>query len=252
MGEADATERDPSVPRHVAVIMDGNGRWAQRRGMDRVKGHEQGAEAVRRTVRACAERGVEALTLFSFSTENWRRPEDEVTTLMSLLARYLEGQAEELIEKDIQLRAIGELERLPGHVNQLLQSVMEMTSGNGGLVLTLALSYGARAELVSVMQRLAREVSGGELDASDINEAKVDQYLYTSGLPDPDLLIRTSGELRLSNFLLWQLAYAELYATDVCWPDFGEVHLNDAFAAFAQRQRRYGRTSAQLSGEDSP
>ena len=215
MGGADSTERDPQVPRHVAVIMDGNGRWAQRRGMDRVKGHEQGAEAVRRTVRACAERGVEALTLFSFSTENWRRPEDEVATLMSLLARYLEGQAEELLEKDIQLRAIGELERLPSHVRALLEGVVQMTSDNEGLVLTLALSYGARAELVSVMRRLACEVAGGELEPSDIDESRVEQYLYTAGLPDPDLLIRTSGELRLSNFLLWQLAYAELYARPV-------------------------------------
>lgn len=207
---------------------------------------------MRRTVRACAERGVEALTLFSFSTENWRRPEDEVATLMSLLASYLEGQAQELIEKDIQLRAIGELGRLPQHVSALLQEVVEMTSGNEGLILTLALSYGSRAELVSVMQRLAREVAAGTLDVVDIDESMVDQCLYTAGLPDPDLLIRTSGELRLSNFLLWQLAYAELYATDVCWPDFGEAHLTEAFDAYAMRQRRYGRTSAQLSAEGFP
>jgi undecaprenyl diphosphate synthase len=250
MGEFEGTKRDPQLPRHVAVIMDGNGRWAQRRGMHRVKGHEEGAEAVRRTVRACAERGVEALTLFSFSTENWRRPEDEVTTLMSLLARYLEDQARELIERDIQLRAIGELDRLPEHVHTLLNEVTALSAGNKGLVLTLALSYGSRAELVSVMRRLASDVEAGVMAPSDIDESSVDGYLYTAGLPDPDLLIRTSGELRLSNFLLWQLAYAELYATEVCWPDFNEEHLDQAFAAYATRQRRYGRTSAQLQEDD--
>jgi undecaprenyl diphosphate synthase len=218
--------------------------------MHRVKGHEEGAEAGRRTVRACAERGVEALTLFSFSTENWRRPEDEVTTLMSLLARYLEDQARELIERDIQLRAIGELDRLPEHVHTLLNEVTALSAGNKGLVLTLALSYGSRAELVSVMRRLASDVEAGVMAPSDIDESSVDGYLYTAGLPDPDLLIRTSGELRLSNFLLWQLAYAELYATEVCWPDFNEEHLDQAFAAYATRQRRYGRTSAQLQEDD--
>lgn len=235
-----------AVPRHVAVIMDGNGRWAVQRGLPRVAGHEEGAESVREIVRACGELGVEALTLYSFSTENWGRPEDEVEALMALLARYLEGESDELMRTSVRLRGIGELNRLPGAVRMLLDEVSALTAGNNGLQLTLALSYGSRAEMVDAVRRIASEVRDGRLDAEAIDERVIGERLYTAGIPDPDLLIRTSGEMRLSNFLLWQVAYAEIYVTDVPWPDFRRAELQKALAAYAARERRFGRTSHQL------
>lgn len=238
---------DTKIPAHVAIIMDGNGRWAQARGLDRKEGHAVGAEAVRRTVRACAELGVRHLTLYSFSTENWSRPEGEVDSLMALLARYLVDTLEELQDNDVRLRAIGQLDRLPRHVAQLLAAAEEATAGNQGLTLTLALSYGARAELVDACRVLARDVSSGQLAPDDIDEAAIEARLYTAGTPSPDLLIRTSGEMRLSNFLLWQLAYTELYVTDVMWPDFDREALTEAFRDYALRHRRYGKTASQVA-----
>lgn len=235
-----------TVPRHVAVIMDGNGRWATQRGLPRIAGHEAGADSVREIVRACGEVGVEALTLYSFSTENWGRPEDEVGALMALLARYLQGEADDLMRNRVRLRGIGELDRLPTHVRALLEQVTAMTATNTGLQLTLALSYGSRAELVDAVRRIAAEVREGRLEPEAIDEAVIDAHLYTAGIPDPDLLIRTSGEMRLSNFLLWQVAYSELYVTDVLWPDFRRPELERAFESYRKRERRFGRTSAQV------
>ncbi len=236
----------PAIPRHVAVIMDGNGRWAGSRGMPRLSGHSAGAESVRAVVRAARKRGIEVLTLYSFSTENWGRPEDEVEGLMELLAQYLREELDELLENNLRLRAIGELDRLPAEVRALLGAVMAATEANEGLTLILALSYGSRAEIRTAVQELARAVQDGLLTLDDISDEAISAALYTSGLPDPDLLIRTSGEMRLSNFLLWQLAYAELYVTDVAWPDFREAELDQALAAYAQRQRRFGKTGQQI------
>jgi len=237
---------EASLPRHVAVIMDGNGRWATEQGLPRVRGHEAGADTVRAIVRACGERGIEALTLYSFSTENWGRPGDEVEALMALLARYLSDEREELMGNKVRLQGIGQLERLPPHVRRLLEEATRVTADNDGLLLTLALSYGSRAEIVAAVRRIAEEVADGTLDAAAIDESTITDRLYTAGVPDPDLLIRTSGEMRLSNFLLWQLAYAELYVTDVFWPDFREPHLDVALEAYARRQRRFGKTGQQL------
>ena len=239
------------VPRHIAVIMDGNGRWAQRQGLPRVAGHEAGADAVRDIVRACGQLGVEALTLYSFSTENWGRPEDEVEALMALLARYLTDESGELMQNSVRLRGIGELERLPHTVRYLLEKVTEYTAKNTGLRLTLALSYGARAEIVSAVREIARKAVAGEISPDGIDEGTVSSHLYTHGLPDPDLLIRTSGEMRLSNFLLWQCAYAELYVTDTPWPDFRRPQLEEALRWFGSRERRFGKTSAQVTDGQS-
>lgn len=226
--------------------MDGNGRWAQSRGLDRIEGHRAGAESVRAIVRSARKKGIEVLTLYSFSTENWARPEDEVEGLMALLAQYLRDELGELRDNDVRLRAIGELDRLPPEVRALLGAVMAATADNQGLTLVLALSYGSRTEIRSAVVELARAVQEGALLLSDIDDDVIAAALYTGGLPDPDLLVRTSGEMRLSNFLLWQLAYAELYVTDVAWPDFREADLDRALAAYAGRQRRFGKTGDQV------
>jgi undecaprenyl diphosphate synthase len=246
--DSPATPISPArrTPRHVAVIMDGNGRWATERGLPRTAGHEAGADSVRDVVRACGELQIEALTLYSFSTENWGRPEDEVDTLMALLAKYLVEQRDEMMTNRVRLRGIGELDRLPRHVRTLLEEATALTASNTGLELNLALSYGSRAEIVDAVRRIARRVAASELAPEDIGERTVSEHLYTAGTPDPDLLIRTSGEMRLSNFLLWQLAYAEIYVTDVYWPDFRRPQLQVALEAYARRQRRFGRTSAQV------
>ncbi len=240
---------DAPVPRHVAIIMDGNGRWATRQGLPRVRGHEAGADSVREIVRSCGRLGVEVLTLYSFSTENWHRPDEEVQALMTLLERYLRDELQELMDNDVRLSAIGQLHRLPDRVRQGLEAVSQITAGNQGLRLVLALSYGGRAEIVDGVRRLAERVAAGELEPGAIDERTIDAALYTAGLPDPDLLVRTSGELRLSNFLLWQVAYAELYVTDVLWPDFREPHLRDAFRSYGARQRRFGRTGEQAEAD---
>lgn len=245
------SDPEPAVPRHIAIIMDGNGRWAEARGEPRIRGHEAGADTVRRIVRACGKRGVEALTLYSFSTENWRRPELEVSALMALLARYLRDEADELMQNEVRLRGIGQTDRLPQHVQLLLEQVTAYTAENDGMWLNLALSYGGRAEIVRAARTIAAEVEAGEVTSAQVDEALFARHLYLHDLPDPDLMIRTSGEFRLSNFLLWQLAYAELYVTPVPWPDFTVDHLDEAIAVFQGRERRFGKTGAQLTGPGS-
>ncbi len=236
------------VPRHVAIIMDGNGRWARSQGLPRIKGHEVGAESVREIVRACRKRGVKALTLYSFSTENWRRPPDEVGALMTLLKQYVLSERSEIMDNGIRLQAIGQVDRLPKFVQLPLRRLSRDSARNAGMVLNLALSYGSRAEIVDAVQEIATQVKRGRLKAKDIDETTISRHLYTRGLPDPDLLIRTSGEMRVSNFLLWQIAYAELYVTETPWPEFREPQLEAAFAAYGSRERRFGKTSAQLGG----
>jgi len=235
----------PPPPRSVAIIMDGNGRWAQSRGLPRARGHSEGAISVKEIVRHCRKRGVEALTLYSFSTENWRRPADEVAALMKLLQRYVFEERDEVMENGIQLRVIGQPDRLPLFVRTPLRLLVRDSARNSGMILCLALSYGGRLEIVQAVQQIAAKVKAGSLAPDQIDEGLISAHLQTAGMPDPDLLIRTSGELRISNFLLWQIAYTELYVTDVSWPDFRVPQLERAFADFAQRERRFGRTGSQ-------
>ncbi len=237
---------EASIPRHVAIIMDGNGRWAERQGLARVRGHERGVERVRELVRYCGEAGVQAVTLYGFSTENWSRPEEEVEFLMTLLQRYLYDELAELQEQGVCLRAIGELGRLSTPVQRALEHVRQATQGANKLTLCLALSYGSRLELVAAARALAEKAAKGEVAPMDITESIFDEALYTEGLPPLDLVIRTGGEMRLSNFLLWQSAYAELYFSDVMWPDFDVPCLESAFEDFAKRQRRFGKTGGQV------
>ena len=244
------TDTQPvTVPRHVAIIMDGNGRWAEAQGLPRVAGHEEGANSVREIVRACRRLGVEALTLYSFSTENWKRPRAEVGALMALLQRYVLQEREEIMGNGIRLRAIGEIDRLPVYVRTPLKALMRESRSNDAMTLNLALSYGSRAEIVAAVRGLAKDIERGHLSASDIDESAISGRLYTAGQPDPDLLIRTSGELRVSNFLLWQIAYAEIYVTDTPWPEFRTPELTRAFEAYRGRQRRFGKTGAQIEAE---
>ena len=245
--------RAEAIPRHVAVIMDGNGRWAERRGLDRVQGHRAGIEAVRATVRAAHELGVRFLTLYAFSTENWSRPKGEVDALMGLLEHYLDAEIEELDRNGIRLRAIGRLDRLPELARAKLDEALDRTRDNGEMTVVFALSYGGRTEIVDAARKLARDVEQGKLDPEQIDEKTFSAYLYDPELPDPDLLIRTGGEARVSNFLLWQIAYAELHVTDVMWPDFRKSDLVEAIWDYQQRERRYGLTSAQVqSGDKEP
>jgi undecaprenyl diphosphate synthase len=234
------------LPRHIAIIMDGNGRWAQSQGMPRVKGHEAGAESVREIVRECRKRGVEALTLYSFSTENWSRPRQEVAALMALLKRFVMSERRELMDQGIQVRVIGQMGRIPLFVRKPLRALCKDSATNSGMTLTLALSYGGRADIVAAVQAVARDVQAGRLAPEQIVEASIEEYLSTVGLPDPDLLIRTSGEMRISNFLLWQLAYTEIYVTDTLWPDFRKDELELALQSYASRGRRFGKTNAQI------
>ncbi|MGQ0571439.1 MAG: isoprenyl transferase [Armatimonadota bacterium] len=228
------------IPTHIAIIMDGNGRWATARGLPRVAGHRAGRDAIRPTIEGCRELGVRILTLYAFSTENWRRPRDEVGALMDLLQESLIQEAEELHRNGIRLRISGDVEQMTPAIRREIQRVEALTRDNQALVLNFALNYGGRAEIVRAAQRIAVEVQEGRQAAEAIDEATLAAHLYTSGLPDPDLLIRTGREQRLSNFLLWQSAYAELYFADVFWPDFTRDHLIAAIAEFQQRQRRFG------------
>lgn len=239
-------QRSLRVPHHLAIIMDGNGRWAEQRHLPRIVGHRKGVEVVQSVVDECLSLGIGHLTLFAFSSENWGRPREEVEALMGLLSRFLQKEFASLQEKEIRLNAIGEVDRLPGKIRKTLTDIMRETADNDKLVLTLALSYGARSELVRVARRLAARAVAGEIAPEDIEETDLAAALDTSGLPDPDLLIRTSGEMRISNFLLWQLAYAELYFTDVLWPDFTAECLREALAEYGRRHRRFGLTAAQL------
>ncbi len=236
------------MPRHIAIIMDGNGRWAQSRGKQRVEGHARGVDSVRTITRACARLGVEALTLYSFSSENWGRPQDEVDALMSLLEHYLEAEREEILGNDIRLMHSGDTAALPASVQAALVALEQASSGCKGMRLNLALSYGSRQELIRAFKRLAEQIGAGRRDIYSIDEDAVEAELYTAGLPDLDLLIRSGGEMRISNFLLWQAAYSEIYVTDTPWPDFGEEELLAAIAEFNQRQRRYGLTGQQIEG----
>jgi undecaprenyl diphosphate synthase len=236
----------PAVPQHVAIIMDGNGRWAEERGLPRLEGHKQGAVTVREITTACRERGVKFLTLYSFSTENWSRPPDEVEGLMELLRVYLRDELPTLKKNGVRLATIGDVARLPLVVRTGLEITKQATAHETGMQLTLALSYGARDELVAAARALARDVRAGKIDVDAIDAAAVSSRLQTAGMPDPDLVIRTSGEQRISNFLLWQAAYAEFIFTDVAWPDFGRAQLDEAFAVYGGRQRRFGRTGAQV------
>lgn len=238
------------LPRHLAIIMDGNGRWAEQRGFPRAVGHHRGVEAVKTVVRECRSLGLGYLTLYAFSSENWGRPADEVSALMGLLCRYLESELETMLTRGVRLHVIGEIERLPREARHILEQTIARTAANDGMVLTLALSYGARDEIVRAMRSLTAEVLAGSLPPEAIDEALVSRFLDTRDLPDPDLLIRTSGEMRISNFLLWQLAYTELYFTETLWPDFDIGELHRALEAYAGRQRRFGLTGAQLSEED--
>lgn len=230
----------PAIPRHIAIIMDGNGRWAKGHGLPRIRGHEKGADAVRAAVEGCGELGVEFLTLYAFSAENWQRPKAEVFALMRLLERFLKQRTPELMEKNVRLQAIGRLTDLPaGCQNQLHESIA-VTSANTGLTLILALSYGARLEIVDAVKSVLHEVELGHIDKAMIDVGMFSKHLYTRYYPDPDLLIRTSGEMRISNFLLWQISYAEIYVTPKLWPEFGKPDLVAAIADYGTRQRRYG------------
>lgn len=228
------------VPVHVAIIMDGNGRWAQARGLPRTAGHKRGAEAVKRTIRAAGEMGIRYLTLFGFSAENWQRPQSEIRDLMALLRFYLTNNVKELAEEGVRLKVIGDRSRLPSDTVQMIVDAEQRTSKNEKLVLTIALSYGSRQELVEAARALAIDVRNGVLTPEDIDEQCMAQHLFTRDIPDPDLLIRTSGEQRISNFLLWQLAYTEMVFTETRWPDFGADELEDAIEEFRRRERRYG------------
>ena len=232
--------RDPTLPQHVAIIMDGNGRWANARGMPRTLGHRQGAEAVRRCITGAMELGIPYLTLYGFSSENWRRPMSEVEDLMGLLRRYLQSELAELHKNGIRLRVIGERSRLPGDITRLIDDAEKRTANNHRLTLVMALSYGSRQEITEAARRLAEAVHSGSLLPSEIDEMIFAEGLLTTGIPDPDLLIRTSGEQRLSNFLLWQLAYSELIFVDKLWPDFDKSDLQAAVEEFQRRDRRYG------------
>jgi undecaprenyl diphosphate synthase len=228
------------LPRHVAIIMDGNGRWAQRRGRARIWGHRAGVASVRAVSVECARLGIGRLTLYAFSQENWKRPGREVAILWKLLRRFLVAERDEIMANDIRFAAIGRMEGLPDFVRRELEETVRLSAGNGGLVLCLALNYGGRAEIADAARALAEDVRRGALDPADVDEAAVAARLYAPGAPDPDLLVRTAGEMRVSNFLLWQISYAEFHVTAACWPDFREADLHEALRAYAGRDRRFG------------
>jgi undecaprenyl diphosphate synthase len=240
------SDQPRDLPRHVAIIMDGNGRWARKRLLPRLEGHRQGAKAVRRTVEFCRTSGIEVLTLYAFSTENWQRPVTEVSGLMKLLSQYLDSELDELHRNDIRFRTIGQVARLPESLLAKLEVAKERTRNNRSLILNIALSYGGREEIVRAAQSLVRDFKAGRLTEDDVTEGVFSGFLDTSGLPDPDLLIRTGGEMRISNFLLWQLAYAEFYFTPVLWPDFDEAVFRKALDEYRSRQRRFGMISEQI------
>ncbi len=244
--------RTDRMPRHVAIIMDGNGRWAEARGLSRNEGHRAGIEAVRAAVRGAHELGIRTLTLYSFSLENWERPRTEVDELMRILEYYLESELEEVHRNGIQVRAIGRLDRLAAPIRKRLDDAIERTRANREMQLVFALSYGGRAEIVDAARRLMREAELGKLDPDRLDEKTFAAHLYDPDLADPDLLIRTGNESRVSNFLLWQIAYAEIYTTPVMWPDFRKGHLIEALLDFQARERRFGLTSAQVRGGSEP
>ncbi len=235
-----------NLPQHLAIIMDGNGRWAKQKGLLRALGHENGTKSVRTTVETCAKLGIKNLTLYAFSTENWNRPKLEVDTLMKLLVSSLRKELKTLQENDIRLNSIGNLSKMPKSILKELNEVIEKTKNNSRMTLTLALSYGSREELLNVVKNISDKVKNNIISIDAIDESIINEHLYTHNLPDVDLLIRTSGEHRISNFLLWQIAYAELFFTDVLWPDFTEEHLYEAIISYQKRERRFGKTSEQI------
>jgi undecaprenyl diphosphate synthase len=235
------------LPAHVAIIMDGNGRWAKQRGLDRIFGHQQGVNAVRELIEAAAELGIRFLTLYAFSTENWGRPDEEISALMGIMVQSLSNETETLLKNNIRLKAIGDMDRLADEVRARLDETIELTSVSTGLTLIIALSYSSRWEIALAARNISNEVKKGSLEPHSITEEYFEKYLTTYGIPDPELLIRTSGELRISNFLLWQVAYTEFYFTEILWPDFGKDDFYNAIIDFQKRERRYGKTSEQVS-----
>jgi len=238
------TQPIKNLPRHVAIIMDGNGRWARERGLPRIEGHRRGAESVREIVRVSGELGVEYLTLYAFSIENWNRPKPEVSAVRQLLEFYLKEEIAELNKSNVRLAAIGRVHELPASAQKQLEKSIDALKKNTGLMLVLALSYGGRAEIVDAVRSICREVKGGRLDAANVDEKVISQHLYTRSIPDPDLLIRTSGEMRVSNFLLWQISYAEIYVTETLWPDFRKAAYLKALENYSDRNRRFGRVGS--------
>ena len=234
-----------NIPKHVAVIMDGNGRWAKGKGMNRIFGHKNALTAVRETIEAAAELGTEAITLYAFSTENWNRPKIEVNALMSLLISSLNKESVTFKENDVRVNAIGNIKSLPDSAQKTLKQVIKETQNNKKIVLTLALSYGAREEIINTIKNISKKVVNNDLTIEEIDEKIINNHLYTFNMPDVDLMIRTSGEQRISNFLLWQMAYAELYFTNILWPDFRKEHFYDAIIEYQNRERRFGKTSEQ-------
>ena len=234
------------IPKHTAIIMDGNGRWAEQKGMPRIFGHQNGVTAVRKIVEAASKFDIKYLTLFTFSVENWDRPTSEVDTLMGLLVQTLKDEFEDMFKNNIKLNAIGDLDSLPNEVREELYTIIESTKGNTGMTLTLALSYGGKQEIFKAVKEISKKVKNDIICLDNFDDSVINDHLYTSDLPDVDLLIRTSGEKRISNFLLWQIAYAELYFTDVYWPDFTEEDLEKAIVEYQNRERRFGKTSKQL------
>ena len=238
------------LPHHIAIIMDGNGRWAKKKFLNRISGHIKGVNAVREVVTACRELGIKVLTLYAFSIENWKRPTDEVNALMDLLKEYLQKECAEMVQNNIRLNTIGRVEDLPLDVQTILRETMEKTKPCDGMVLNLALSYGGRSEILHAVQGILSDLQKGKIKREEMTVQRFHEYLWTHGIPDPDLLIRTSGELRISNFLLWQIAYTELYVTDTLWPDFDRKELLKAIVDYQSRERRFGLTSEQLNGRE--
>ena len=238
------------IPQHIAIIMDGNGRWAMERGLDRSEGHKEGVEAVRRITSECTRLGVKFLTLYTFSTENWNRPADEVAALMGLVLTSLEDEI--FMKNNVRFRVIGDRSRIPDVVNKKLAETEEHTAKNDAMTMVVALSYSSKLELVTATRQIAQEVKDGQLSVDEIDENLISSRLWTNFMPDPELLIRTGGELRISNYLLWQIAYSELYFCDTYWPDFMEEDLHKAIASYQSRQRRFGKTEAQVEGRPTP
>ena len=247
---ASASDRSSDWPRHVAIIMDGNGRWAKKRRLPRLEGHRQGAKSVRRAVEFCRRNGIAFLTLYAFSTENWRRPRGEVAGLMKLLSQFIDSELSELHANGIRVRTIGELGRLPSELVAKVRAAEEKTRKNEKMVLNIALSYGGRQDIINASLKIAAAIQSGSLTKEEITEELFSEFLDTKGLPDPDLLIRTGGEMRVSNFLLWQLAYTELYFTPVLWPDFDDKHFIEAIDEYHSRQRRFGMISEQIEADE--
>ena len=240
---------DGVVPRHIGVIMDGNGRWAKQRGLPRIKGHHEGAKAVRAVVESCRYLGVEALTLYAFSAQNWGRPDDEVSGLMSLFDLYIKKERRTILDNGVQLRVIGNRSNLNSDLVRAIEELENVSREMSDMVLQVAVSYGGREEIVAAVQRIAHDVKSGDIAIDSIDDAMISRHMYSPDVPDPDLIVRTSGEFRVSYFLLWEIAYAEFFVTDVLWPDFDEVRLMEAIRSFSDRERRYGKTGAQIRSE---